>query len=542
MIKLTKLKINLEYIYLIVFFAIMLWIGYGMLSNHKLGHSYPHGFSASDCFIQPGYADHIKDVGNFRNFPDYGAFGYKDVIGYYPPIPSHLTALFSLSTGLGIHDSIILLIIILMCIGSLLMYLIIKSFNRNIAILSLPLSTLMFHKNFFSAFSWGQWGFLFGSFSLIAVFWIIGKLEIKKSYILLAIFISGVTMAHTSELMFAVMFITLYLLINLLLKKLKFEGIKNILVAGIISLIITFYFLIIFKYTWLPYAGGWSFSVQKTTAKYPFVVLKDFGVLLYLLVIGFLVSLYQILLKKKTNPALYIGMIMLIIGYGNYFGFRSRAFQTRFLWPIYFSFYFGIVVYYLVRLVSRKRIILPATVISAVLLLLLVTTFINTPAPGSSLADPLVWKGLTWLRGNTPRGSVTLFFYGDKYSQTALFYQTKRDAYAIKANDFIESLQAGEIRRKYKVMGSGGRPFYRKSLFNFGEYEIPYSKEKADVCNFDYFVFDKLSRYPALAQTNIYIAQLFLNQGMEEVFSNQLMIILKNNNKGGDCFEEQKIA
>ena len=199
----------------------MLWIGYGTLSNHQLNHTHPHGFLASDTFIQPGYAEHIKDVGNFKKFPVYGAFGYDDVIGYYPPIPSHLTALFSLSTGLSVHDSIILLITILTCVGSLLMYLIIRTFNKNIAILSLPLSTLVFHKNFFVAFTWGQWGLLFGSFLLIAVFWIMTKLDLNKSYILLAIFMSGVAMAHTSELMIAVLFILLYLLIKFLLKKLQ---------------------------------------------------------------------------------------------------------------------------------------------------------------------------------------------------------------------------------------------------------------------------------------------------------------------------------
>jgi len=520
----------------------MLWIGYGIVSDHKLSHDYPHGFLASDTFIQPGYSDLIKEVGHFKYFPWYGAFGREDVVGYYPPIPSHATALFSISTGLGVHDSIILLIMILIIIGSLLVYLTIRNFNKHIAILSLPLSVLIFYKNFYVAFTWGQWGVLFGSFCLMAIFWMMTKLDLKKSYILLSIFLIGSFMAHGSETAFAILFIGICFFINIIFKKFKWQDAKTVTLSMIITFIVCFYFIIIFKNTMLYWFGGYSFSVEKTTSRYLFALFSHFGFLKYILIIGLLITFYMILIKKKAHPSLYMGILMLFIGYGNYFGLRHRAFQSRFLWPIYISLFLGIVLYFIVKLVLKKPSIIQTSIISLIILIFLASSFPQTLAPKASMIHPLRWEGLTWFRDNTLKGAKLFFFYGDGYTQTAMFYQSKRDAYSVKVNDFIEALQQGEIRRKYKVMGSGGRLFYRNTFFEYGEYELPYRPDKADVCDFDYFIFDKVGQQQALIQANMYIRQLFLNQGMEEVFSNQFMSVLKNNNPGGDCFEEQRFA
>ena len=57
-----------------------------------------------------------------------------------------------------------------------------------------------------------------------------------------------------------------------------------------------------------------------------------------------------------------------------------------------------------------------------------------------------------------------------------------------------------------------------------------------DICNFDYYVFDKVSREQVLANVNLLIRELFIkNSGMREVYSNQIVSVIKNPNPGSDC-------
>jgi hypothetical protein len=64
------------------------------------------------------------------------------------------------------------------------------------------------------------------------------------------------------------------------------------------------------------------------------------------------------------------------------------------------------------------------------------------------------------------------------------------------------------------------------------------------VCNFDYYVFDKFSSYaPPLAQYNIAVRKIMIDSGyFEEVYKNDLVSILKNNNPGADCIPKQGVA
>ena len=63
---------------------------------------------------------------------------------------------------------------------------------------------------------------------------------------------------------------------------------------------------------------------------------------------------------------------------------------------------------------------------------------------------------------------------------------------------------------------------------------------KKDICSFDYYVFDRSSRQPVLAQYNLLIASELQDDGSAaKVFENQVSVIMKNNNPGADCIEER---
>src|SRR3989338_6176748 len=96
---------NIEKPYLILFFALMLFLGVYNLMDHRISHSYPYAYLASDAFQQQTRADGIADAGNYRYEPCYIVKGFKDVICYYPPLIHHLGILMHFATGIPAYDT-----------------------------------------------------------------------------------------------------------------------------------------------------------------------------------------------------------------------------------------------------------------------------------------------------------------------------------------------------------------------------------------------------------------------------------------------------
>jgi hypothetical protein len=258
------------------------------------------------------------------------------------------------------------------------------------------------------------------------------------------------------------------------------------------------------------------------------------------------------LLKDKSIPII-AGFYMLAIGYTNYIGFGVRAFQPRLLWPIYFSFFFGLGLYTLVKFVPSK--LRPISVFGlSLFFILILSNMLAIPyvlkynkVSSQGLMDKQHWEVFQWLSQNTPEDSKLYFFYGDAYSQDAILRNSKRLHAQVDPKDFIASLQNRTIKKYYKTEFSAdhgaGAPYF-KSFLNIGLklWENPdsqiWSEPSKDVCIFDYHIFDKVSREPVLAQYNLLIANTMLGKNAQIVFENDAVVILKNNNVDGDCIEE----
>jgi len=544
-----RLSSLLENAYLILIFSILLLIGNANLVDNRLSHDFPYGYLASDAFQHQVRAEAIKDAGNFRFEAPYISFGFEKVVGRYPPVLYHLAVIFSYLTGLEVYDTIYFIVFFFASISALIMYLIIKNFNRNIALISLPLSVLIFAPGSIFGFTWGHWPSILSQFFLIAFFWGIFRIDIKASFIFIAAFASAMTLTHTSELFFGVLFLFIFFIIKFSIKDLRKYEIKSILIGGIISIIVAFYYLIIFKNTWMA-AQPYNFHVMPRFEGNPALYIGDFGLLLILIIIGIVLSLFII---KKMHIAMIIGFAMLLMGFTNYVGFNFRAFQIRFFWPIYLSVFFGFGIYKLLKMVIKKWNILYSVILSVILIILLIGVVkipylhqyqkISTPG----IMNPLHWEMLNWLSTNTEKDAHIYFFYGDIYGQDALLRNSKRTHSQVDPSDFVAALNSREIRREYvteKPGDGGGLVSYRKTFFKFGDYLSEEDQSdyfgKKDICEFDYYILDKGSRQQALAQYNIIIAnELLKNDFIQNVFENQITLILKNNKIGEDCIEER---
>ena len=114
----VKIKLDMEKILLVAFFAVFLFLGPGVLFGHIIRHEVPYGYFASDPFQHQVRAEAIKDAGNFRYEATYISKGFENVVGRYPPVLYHLAVLLSYSAGIETYDSIYFIVVFFAVVAS----------------------------------------------------------------------------------------------------------------------------------------------------------------------------------------------------------------------------------------------------------------------------------------------------------------------------------------------------------------------------------------------------------------------------------------
>lgn len=556
----VKIKLDLEKAALIVFFAVFLFIGPGALFDHRIKHDFPYAYFSSDSFQHQTRAEAIKDAGNFRYEAPYIIKGFKDAVGIYPPAIYHLAAVLSYSAGIEVYDSIYFLVVFFAIIASCIMYLVIRNFNKTVALLSLPMSLLILSSPPATGFLWGHWPSVLSQSFLIFFFWSIIRIDLDKSWIIIAVAMSAVFLTHTSEAIFAILFLAMFFGAKLIGKSLSKQDIRGIALSFGAFFALSFYYIVIFLNTWAK-AQPFSFAVEPVWNGNPGFYIAGFGLLLIPIVFGLIFSLPKL---KEAHVSVILAFAMLIAGLLNYIGFGLRSFQIRFFWPIYLSVLFGFGVYIIGKPIIKKWNFAYSSFVFIVLIAAF-SGFMKLPvlkqtdvqaipyipqvsiAANSGIMDPFHWEALNWLADNSEDNATMYFFYGDIYSQDALLRNAKRVHYQVDPGDFINSIQERKIKKVYitELPGdTGGTISHRVSFFKFEDYAgtvpVEFHFGPKDICGFGYYVFDKVSRQEALAQYNLLIAQeLLKKEYINPVFENQVVAILRNNNVGGDCIEER---
>ncbi len=542
---------NLEKPFLAILFCMLLFFGAGSILDNRLVHEFPYGYFASDTFQQQTRAQGIADAGNYRYEPMFEVKGYRDVIGYYPPLIHHQATALHFLTQIPVYDTIYFAVFLNAALAALVMYIFLRSYNKSIALLSLPLSLLLFSIKLQIGFTWGHWASITAQLLLITLFWILRRIDLEKSYILLGIIMGGLALAHASELLYAVWFVGLFCIYLLFSKQLSKKTIKNIAGGAIIALIISGYHLFVFSKSFL-YINPYHFEVSLDWGGTPIFYLSDFLLLGIILIIGGIIGLFTF--KKMPLPFL-AGIFMVFVGYTNYMGFGLRAYQVRLLWPIYLAFFFGAGLYFFVQFIPPKirQIfvvaigLLCAVALAGVMAIPSIPSAIKITIPG--LMSPNHWQMFEWISENTDPDAKIYFFYGDVYDQDAIMRNSKRLHGQITPESLIAHFKNGTIARVYGTEFSAdhgaGMPYY-KSFLNIGVHQREEQERQrmfwqgyADVCQFDYFVFDKVSRSPPLVQYNFLIAQELQARGATLAYQNDWVFVMKNNNINQSCIEEK---
>jgi hypothetical protein len=278
------LKNNKVNIFLVILFSVLLMGGLALPDGNYVVHDKPDLFAASDAFIHYIWADALKDRGQYDVYPDYFSYGYKDVIAYNPPLFYHIVVIFSQMAMIPLYDACYFLIIFACIVGILALFLLIrKYYGDDVAFLSMPITLLLFFDRHYTLFTYGTWIYALASVFMIAMFYWIDDKE------LVILMLSAMVLTHTSEFIFAVGFIGLYILIK------RFSNIKEQIMNVLTAMLITSYYLYIFYFTWLSnnpyhfaveYASQYTGMVVMTMSSFGWV----FGIIL---ILGFIAVLIK---------------------------------------------------------------------------------------------------------------------------------------------------------------------------------------------------------------------------------------------------------
>jgi hypothetical protein len=512
------------------FIVVALSFGPGKILLHELSHSHPTGYFASDAFWLASYAQSIVDLGHYREYAPYLDGGLPGVVANNPPILYHLAAMLHQTSILPLYDSILLIVLMFSLVSLLILYQTIRLVSERASLIMLPLFLYLYTQNFSTMFTWGIWTFsLSSAFTFLFLFcWYREKLAFRIP--LLTVSLAACFMTYSPSVVFLIMFIALQMLLKLVFRSLSIKEVKEIMIAGVLSMILAGYYLFVFFNTLYP-TQKFHFHVLRA-AEYGGIAVAQFSHLGWwgwLGVAGFLLMLFMI--QSVHRSPFFIGMMFFLFGFSNLIGFEKRGLYMRFLWPVFIAVGCAYLLALIINLLPKYRNILTYAVGIAAAIFIVVS---NTQPASAGMMDQQRWDSLKWIKDNTDSNAKVLFI-GEYYSQEGTISLANRVAYRLiyQQEVIIQELQQGSLFPAHHVSSLrenlAGVP-YKKSAFAFGYYAYAEDQRKffarnESFRNFNYIVVDRLTSNQGIAQ---YHQLIIDNIGFQPVFNNQIAVILEN--------------
>lgn len=542
---------NVEVAFLVILAGLLFFLVNGAVYDYRISHEYPYSYFASDGFAYLFLTQHVYETGSQAYHPFYSAAGYEDVVWQHGLTIYAVSAIFARVSGIAVHDSLYLMATAMLVLNALAIYILVRRFSQKVAMLSAGLFAFIAVKNFYVTYLWGQLGAVSGMLFMTAMVWSVARHDLRKSAVLMALFFSATIFAHIPEFIFGALAAGFIFIVHSVAKRrLQKEMLKKLAVAGVFTLIITSYYLSTFFFgVYKNQATSQPFvTPEEAQNGFRVVFFSDWGwIPIALMILGMCGIAFYFLKGKEVDAVLLSALLFFILGFSNYFGLGFRAFHIRAFWPFYLAPLFGLGVYLLLSQ-AMKSIPLTVAGIAGLAIFGVIAYAYYSPIHGPGIMNQYSYDTFQWLGKNTGLKEKVFFFYGDGYDQNARI--VPRLTYVVRSDSYAETVQKGAIQRQYVadlVTLTNGDLMYWKGFMQPGYYFfedkiVAYTKPY-DLCMFDYFVFDRQSGYAqGFAQLNMFVRDIFLRQGMQEVHSNPLTSIVKNNKPGGECFEETPLG
>jgi len=474
------------------------------------------------------------------------------------------TAFLAYALGIPVYDAQTLCGILIVILTALIFFVLLEEYDPRLAYLALPLYVFLFTFPFVSGLVFGVLPAIFGFLFLFATLFMLFHMGIRHSSIPLGIFLSAMVMGHTVRALELFFFGGAFFVCAFLLKKIDLGFVKKVIISGLLSLILSLYYLVMF---WHRFSEDRSSSldyVPQNAARYLLINLGDFGLIQYVILAGLVLCLYFLIKERKKIASLIF--IFPILSFLLVFFLRiNRMYQVTFFWPVFLSLAFGLVLFF----ITSQKWFFPINkhlavylVISLCLSLFFVYEYyysfsepvLKNIASGGPLPVQEQWDNLIWISKNTPSNATVLFFYltnsdeGDIYP----FFVSKRLSFFVPLNELDEAINQSNVAYNYGVSDTSVSFFYKRGdntpfkiiKLNKSEYTKQWT-----VCDFDYiygkrairlYDFEGETKVPVQIEKRVlytikFINTLLKNKNFSIVFQNDEAYILKNNNPGGDC-------
>src|SRR3989344_3747946 len=555
-----KLGNSIDVVLLIIFLAIFVFLGAGKVFDHQITHPSPTGFMASDAFTHNWVSQNLYDTGSYDRLPEY-AFRNKeeyqeqadDYKLFHPPVLPFITASLAKLTGLNVYDVDIVVVYLVIVLMIVLSYFILARFSTALALFSLPLCLLFLQRKFSISLTWGWWNFMLGEFFLMATIFLILSKPFKYRYFLSAVLITAAFIAHGLEAAYAAIFIVFYLLFYLVFNKKDFlkmflEQVKSMFLVILFS---GYCVLVLFK---TMGAEGYSQVRFMSNAEFLntfyggqpisyFVMFEDFTQFKILLIIGSLVMLY--LLIKNKHEVLTYWAFVIFMSFSPYFYIMAgeRGFRRRFIWPIFFSFAFGAVIFLAYSFLKSKHKKYLRIFIFALVLGTLLFMVYPLPYQGTGVIGEKEYGSYQWVHSNIDPYAKILEMYSPQNSQISSLNLLKRELFVSRPetvqalsldNSTISLLIQTDMKIDYFCLKKDCSTFGKS---NFSEYRNSGYKyyENRSVCSFDY-VYMSLRNYEEVNRINVaYLQNLLDKQIFKIVFNNEGVVIAQRMREGEEC-------
>ncbi|MBW2974425.1 hypothetical protein KY366_01790 [Candidatus Woesearchaeota archaeon] len=553
---------NIEAVALIIFILVFCYFGLANMWGREISHDMPYSYLASDSFLHFSIAEYAMDNGRFKYAPPYDVGGHEGVLEMHPPFLAVTTIMISEISGMKTYDAIYLTAVILTLFGILAFYILNRGYNKDVALLSLPAALLIFSRLFNMMLFWGIWYFATGVALMIGTAYFIPRIKERYAFVFFGILYGALVIAHIPEAIYLVGFIAVYLILEMIKrKKLILDNAKYLLMGGILGSFLAMFYINVFRNTALA-VEGFRGTPAGGYFGFPNIFIIHLGIVGIIFLIGFV---FHLLAKKRFSYPVLFGLFFFGVSYLTYFGFGKRAFVHRFFWHTYLGIFFGMAIFYLVKLVVKKwnpayTLVLFMVVLSTIVVAYKIDATTKT---GPGLMDPYNWQGLMWLRKNAGNDVPVFYFYTDALSQAAALYSSHHVSFKVGTNNLTKSIQSGRLYQRYSFgLADSQSPLacelgflkvgYYRNIYRPDslEYECEEGNQRQVpaphnfwLCDLEYVYFNKFSGNQALAAYSMEIANILLKAPwINKAYENELVLILHNEKPGEDCIEDNTAA
>ncbi len=557
-------KIKLEWLFLIVFAAFLL-LFIARYEGGLLEHGSPYQLIAGDMFTFATLSEVAKDTSQYTFLPPYMAAGIEDAAHMFSPTPGIIVAQLALFTGVETYDTLLhlnIFLLILMIVGT---YLALRYINREIAMAGVVLGLLMWKWPLTYVINWGA------QFSVVNFFFVIAGLlafyflKERFMFIVFGIINAAGFIAHGREFQTFNIAVVVFFFVCWAAEKFDYRKIDWLWVKNyLLSLIVTLIFLFRYIPIWKDFGeGAKPPSVMGTFIKYcplnpdsyHYISFSHLGIFKWLIFLGIVAAVLVLIKEIKKKPqlgfAVIYSLMFVISGYFCIYG--NKTTQIRHFFPIFLIPLLGIGIYFAVSFLKGKiktKIPLIIAVIGITLMIYAWSSHYPNPVAEYPVSNPYTWEGIKWVQQNTEENARILVLYGDNFNQETLFYLLKRPFYKVLEPRYYDTIRTGVLTTRLNMTFSiVGNHYTRESLFKLKR--TGYTDEngnnlkefKGSICDFDYVFSNKGSSNEAvMIYTQLLLTELIERGNFGVVFNNDFMVILQNDNVGGECPEDRRLV